>query len=189
LTFTFGNAIVEGEDAWLIPCKHTLFPPALREQIIAVEESLGSELPRDYVNFLRITNGAELYVASLAWKPSWSSQENYVEYLIYSTEQLVALNRNLLQDFRAMLGNDPDFRSVQKLNYIAFCDAHDGNYLAILLEGARRGNIFFLDKEYMFRPYSEIDANLYYTIAQSFEGWLKLVAETKGTGGPGETRL
>jgi hypothetical protein len=76
----------------------------------------------------------------------------------------------------------PDFRDFHTLNYVAFCDAHDGNYLAILREGPEQGKVFFLDHEYLFRPYSERDADLYYTVAESLEAWLELVVKTKGVG-------
>jgi len=188
LTFTFGNTVIDMEDRWLIPCTHKLFAPASSEQMAAVEEIIGYELPEDFREFLQMTNGAQLYVAPLGWKPSWSQRENFIEYLIYSSEELITLNRTLLQDFRIMLGKDPDFQEIHKLNYLAFCDAHDGNYLAILLEGPFRGMIFYLDKEYLFRPYSEIEADFYYIVTQSFGRWMRLVADTKGTGGFGEQR-
>jgi hypothetical protein len=185
LIFTFGDVLIETEDAWLVPCTHTTYAPALPEDIRAIEQSLGFALPESLHHFLQLTNGAQLYVAPLAWKPSWSTKGDYIHYHIFSTLELVTINQNLLKDFRAMLGNDPDFRDLHTLNYVAFCDAHDGNYLAILREGPEQGKVFFLDHEYLFRPYSERDADLYYTVAESLEAWLELVVKTKGWGGFG----
>ena len=80
---------------------------------------------------------------------------------------------------------DPAYRNIHTLNYVAFCNAHDGNYLAILREGPEQGKVFFLDHEYEFFPYDESTIEAYYTIAESLEAWLELVAKTKGWGGFG----
>jgi hypothetical protein len=185
-----GSAVEETEAAWIVHCHHILKPPAMLEDIVRVETALGYKLPAELVEFLSITNGAWLYRIPGAWAPDWARQEDpeagYTLYHVFSTTELVTVNRNLLSDFRSMLGEDPDFRDLHTLNYIAFCDAHDGNYLAILLEGPEKDKIFFLDHEYLFRPYSELDVDLYYTIAESLEAWLELVVRTKGRGGFGK---
>ena len=85
-----------------------------------------------------------------------------------------------------MLGDDVDFRNVQRLNYLAICDATDNNYQAILLEGLERGTVFFLNHEYFGRPYTERDSDLYYTLASSVEAWFELIVESGGWGGRGE---
>jgi len=185
LIFTFGDVLIETEDAWLVPCTHTTYSPALPEDIRAIEQSLGFALPESLHHFLQLTNGAQLYVAPLAWKPSWSTKGDYIHYHIFSTLELVKINREMLETFRHFARLDPSYRNIHTLNYVAFCDAHDGNYLAILREGPEQGKVFFLDHEYEFFPYDESTIEAYYTIAESLEAWLELVAKTKGWGGFG----
>jgi hypothetical protein len=185
LIFTFGDVLIETEDAWLVPCTHTTYAPALPEDIRAIEQSLGFALPESLHHFLQLTNGAQLYVAPLAWKPSWSTKGDYIHYHIFSTLELVKINREMLETFRHFARLDPSYRNIHTLNYVAFCDAHDGNYLAILREGPEQGKVFFLDHEYEFFPYDESTIEAYYTIAESLEAWLELVAKTKGWGGFG----
>jgi hypothetical protein len=177
------DAVQEDEETWRIPCRHRVFPGASEEALAQAEQAMGFPLPEALKELLQITNGLELYVSPAA---GYYSPTFHIEYRIFSTTELVTINQNLLKDFRAMLGDDPDFRDVHALNYVAFCDAHDGNYLAILLEGPERSKVFFLDHEYLFRPYSEQDADLYYTVAPSLDAWLELVAKTEGWGGFGE---
>lgn len=186
LIFTFGEALVEAEEAWLVPCSHHVYSPASQEDIVLAERALGFFLPENLGQFLQLTNGAQLYAARLAWKPEWVPGNEHIEYHIFSTAELVTVNQNLLSWFRSMLGDDPDFRDHHALNYIAFCDGHDGNYLAILLEGPEKGKVFFLNHEYLFRPYSELDTDLYFTVAKSFGDWLELLVRTKGRGGFGK---
>jgi hypothetical protein len=182
---SFGQIAGETEEEWLIPCWHILNPPATRVEIEMAQEQLGYKLPDELHQFLQIANGARLYCLTPLWLLDTFPNAQYQRYHIFSTLEVVTINQNLLKDFRAMLGNDPDFRDLHTLNYVAFCDAHDGNYLAILREGPEQGKVFFLDHEYLFRPYSERDADLYYTIAESLEAWLELVVKTKGWGGFG----
>jgi len=185
LIFTFGDVLIETEDAWLVPCTHTTYSPALPEDIRAIEQSLGFALPESLHHFLQLTNGAQLYVAPLAWKPSWSTKGDYIHYHIFSTLELVKINREMLETFRHFARLDPTYRDMHTLNYVAFCDAHDGNYLAILREGPEQGKVFFLDHEYEFFPYDESTLEAYYTVAESLEAWLELVVRTNGWGGFG----
>jgi len=185
LIFTFGDVLIETEDAWLVPCTHTTYAPALPEDIRAIEQSLGFALPESLHHFLQLTNGAQLYVAPLAWKPSWSTKGDYIHYHIFSTLELVKINREMLETFRHFARLDPAYRNIHTLNYVAFCDAHDGNYLAILREGPEQGKVFFLDHEYEFFPHDESTIEAYYTVAESLEAWLELVVKTKGWGGFG----
>jgi hypothetical protein len=46
-----------------------------------------------------------------------------------------------------------------KSNYIAFYDAKDGNYQAILLEGPECGKVFMLHHEHYYCPHGEKPAS------------------------------
>ncbi len=182
---SFGQSVGEAEREWLIPCWHFLNSPATTAEIDEAQKRLGYELPKAIYHFLQITNGAKLYCLTPLWLLDTFPDAEYQRYHIFNLSELVTVNQNLLSWFRLMLGDDPDFCDFHTLNYIAFCDAHDGNYLAILLEGLSRGKVFFLDHEYLFRPYSELDIDVYYTVAESFDAWLELLIKTKGWGGFG----
>ena len=185
ITRVVGEILSETANTWFVPCTHSPSPQATTEQIHSVEQALGFVLPQDLHHLWLQMDGGKFYIVPRMWLRDTFPEARHVRYHIFSTLELVTINQNLLKDFRAMLGNDPDFRDLHTLNYVAFCDAHDGNYLAILREGPEQGKVFFLDHEYLFRPYSERDADLYYTVAESLKAWLELVAKTKGWGGFG----
>lgn len=176
----FGISAINGDSVyWFIPYRHQIFSGANDDDITQTEQSLKITLPLELKELLQISDGIWLYMLNL----SWFTHGPYIKYRIFSSSELARVNHELLDNFRQMLGEDPDFREISMLNYIAFCDAHDGNYLAIILDGMKQGYIFFLDHEYLFRPYSERDADLYYTVAPSLEEWLRILAHTYGWGG------
>lgn len=65
------------------------------------------------------------------------------------------------------------------LDYIAFCDVNDGNFVAIVTQGEQLGKVFFLDHEYAYYPFREQKEG-YPIVAETFESWLSLVRDTKG---------
>ena len=182
---SFGQIAGETEEEWLIPCWHILNPPATRVEIEMAQEQLGYKLPEELHQFLQIANGARLYCLTPLWLLDTFPNAQYQRYHIFSTLELVKINREMLETFRHFARLDPAYRNIHTLNYVAFCDAHDGNYLAILREGPEQGKVFFLDHEYEFFPHDESTIEAYYTVAESLEAWLELVAKTKGWGGFG----
>jgi len=170
------SVVREMAEGWWVECRHRLRTPASEGAIQAAEAALGHHLPEALQDLLKITDGARLYEIPGAWVPDWVREQDpeasLVLYHLFSTSELVAVNRKLFCLFRDVLGDDPDFRHVEQLNYVAFCDAHDGNYLAILLEGPEAGKVFLLHHEYWYRPYGEREVDLYYTVAKSLEEWL-----------------
>lgn len=173
---TFGNLLEDHGETWRVKCSHRCSPPVSEAAVRQAEEKLGFALPAQLHTFLRATNGAELFVF-----PGFDTP--FVLYKILGTEELIAQQRKALEVFHYVLGTDTEFKDVQLLNYVAFCDVNDGNYLGIVLEGPERGKVFFLDREGCFRPYSERDAEMYYTLADSLENWLVLVRDTGGCDG------
>jgi len=182
---SFGQIAGETEEEWLIPCWHILNPPATCVEIEMAQEQLGYKLPEELHQFLQIANGARLYCLTPLWLLDTFPNAQYQRYHIFSTLELVKINREMLETFRHFARLDPAYRNIHTLNYVAFCDAHDGNYLAILREGPEQGKVFFLDHEYEFFPHDESTIEAYYTVAESLEAWLELVAKTKGWGGFG----
>jgi len=182
---SFGQIAGETEEEWLIPCWHILNPPATRVEIEMAQEQLGYKLPEELHQFLQIANGARLYCLTPLWLLDTFPNAQYQRYHIFSTLELVKINREMLETFRHFARLDPAYRNIHTLNYVAFCDAHDENYLAILREGPEQGKVFFLDHEYEFFPHDESTIEAYYTVAESLEAWLELVAKTKGWGGFG----
>jgi hypothetical protein len=180
-----GKIDAETEHEWLIPCWHILNPPAALAEINEAQTKLGYKFPEELVHFLQLADGARLYCLS---RPRWINtfpSALYQRYRIFSATELVELNQDLLNRFRHTYENDPAFRG-KSLNYVAFCDAHNDNYLAILLRGRGKGKVFFLDHEYLYLPYGRLSADSYYTIANSLKEWLELVVTTRGWAGFGE---
>lgn len=170
----------ETSDSWLVPCVQLAYPSATDEEISHTEGKLNLKLPIDLRRFLSLSNGGKFYQIPLVWLQDTFPGAQHVRYHIFSTSEIVEINACLFHQFRQILGDDPDFRDYYRLNYVAFCDAHNGNYLAILLDEPERGKVFFLHHGYFYRPYSELDADLYYYVAGSLERWLEIVLETGG---------
>jgi len=160
-------------------CTHRLYQATSAPELANLEKSLETQLPFHLKQLLQTTNGAEFFIT-----PNWGfPDERVVRYHVFNTEEILRTNRELLKQFRSMLGDDPDFQDVHSLNYVAFCDAHDDNYLAILLDKQMYGSVFFLNNEYLYRPYTEQDSDLYYTVAGSLEEWFGRLLLSSGWDG------
>jgi len=181
----FGQLLEDHGQTWRVKCSHRRNPGASDPAIRETEAALGFALPQELCSFLRIANGAELFIVHRLGLESVLPGTLHVRYRVFGTDELVARNKHLLECFRSALGNDPGFRDVKRLNYVAFCDVTEGNHLAILLEGHGAGRVFHLDRELCARPYKERDADMYYTLAESLEGWFTLLRDTGGWAGRG----
>lgn len=170
----------ESADGWLVRCYHELNAPATLREIKEAEEGLGFILPEEYVQFLRISNGANLFVA-----PKANASEKHVRYHLFNTIELLRVYRLCCRVFRDNFGDDPEYSNVADLNYLPFCDATDDNYQGIVLGGTDQGKVFLLHYELLCRPYDNADSEYYYTIADSFEDWLRLIRQSRGWGGRG----
>ena len=185
--FVAGDVIPETEQCWLVPCGHITNAPATSEQVAGMEKEIGLKVPEQLGQFLLLSNGAKLFCLHSVRDGVPLPNPSRMRYPLFSASEIVELNKELWNSFQGMLGDDPDFRHITKLNYIAFCDAHDGNYLAILVDEPYVGQIFFLDHELLFRPFSEheFDREFYPIIAPSFTAWLELLVDTNGWNGFG----
>ena len=185
--FVTGDVIPEARESWLVPCRHVANPPATQERLVWMGQELGTRVPEELGQFLRLADGAKLFCVHSIRDGAPVPTPSRMRYPILSTSEIVELNKELWDSFRGMLGADPDFCHVTALNYVAFCDAHDGNYLAIIVDEPRVGQVFYLDHELLFRPFSEhaFDREFYHVVAPSFAAWLELLADTNGWNGFG----
>jgi hypothetical protein len=170
-------------DVWKLKCYHEVQAPATKNNIDRCEAALNKKLPDELTELLRITNGVKLFIAPRKGQDHWSPGTRHVRYDIFGTDELVTIHQRLLGMFLDSPSVDPNISDV---NYIAFCDADDGNYIATLHEQDDSGKIVFINKEYYYCPYSEEVSDLDYTLAESLEKWLELLLTTGGWGGRGE---
>jgi hypothetical protein len=185
--FVAGDVIPGTEQCWLVPCGHIINAPATAEQVAGMEKEIGLKVPEQLSQFLLLSNGAKLFCVYSVWDGIPLPNPSLMRYPVFNTSEIAELSKELWDNFQGALGDDPDFRHFTRLNYIAFCDAHDGNYLAILVEEPYVGQIFFLNHELLFRPFSEheFDREFSPIIAPSFTAWLELLADTNGWNGFG----
>lgn len=179
----FLDVLAETSEYWLIPCTHLLNAPATDAQIATLAFTLGQDLPVQLRDFLKLADGAALF--RLHYR---SGQFDYwiTRYKVLGCSELLQVNREILEIFHSYAEFDDTYRDVEKLNYLAFCDIGDGNYLAIILEGANTGHVFFLDHEYGFYPFApELARNAYVHVADSLDEWLGQLARTGGEDGTG----
>ena len=169
----------ETVDSWFVECSHSCSPPAKYEEIRQVEDSLGQEIPNSLKSLLLYSNGASLFSVPYFWL---DSKEKYIHLRLFSSEEIITTQYKIYSHYRQMLGNDPDFQKSTKLNYITFCDAHDGNYLAMCIFPPDQGNIFVLDHELFYRPYTY---NEYELVVPTLEIWLEQVSQSYGFDGLG----
>ena len=188
----FANSFWQTSTAWMVECTHLLNPPAAENDIANVAKSLEISVPNELRQFWQISDGAELFVTmcmgdEAAIRESMSpGASRIVRYKLYGTSDIIRLNRDLFTNFRECLGNDPDYKDALKSNYIAFCDAMDGNYQSILLDEPGLGKVFMLHHEHTYCPHDEKHCILNDTLAQSLAGWFRLLIDTGGFGGRGE---
>jgi len=191
----FAESFWETETAFVVECTHNLRPSATAADIDNVAKSLDIVVPEQLRQFWEICDGAELFVAKCKGEET-RYRDAVVCYDIRGTSDtgpkrwtgdrnVIDLTRYLFKNFRECLGDDPGFKDMLKSNYIAFCDAYDGNNQAILLDGPEYGKVFMLHHEHTYCPHDEKDCILNDTLAPSFESWLRLLAETRGYGGRG----
>jgi hypothetical protein len=183
--FVFGEQVEEGGRSWLIPCTHVTSEPADEQDIDYAEQELGFAVPDQYKRFLRITNGAKLFCAEQKWLLADFPGSMHIRYNLFGCRELVAMNQQLLKTFRASYKDDPEYSETNGLNYVAFCDAADGNYQAMLLDQQVSKEVFFLFHELLYRPYSTLDSEFCYSISPSLESWFRLLLETGGWAGRG----
>jgi hypothetical protein len=181
----FADEFGETAVAWLLRCYHEKNAPVSDEKIRGVEKALNIEVPHGYQEFLRMCDGAKLFIVSRKGKHELFPDSRHIRYHLFGVRELVEMNRKLFDEFRTFLGTDPAYKDMLKSNYLAFCDVADGNFLSILLEGKDQGKVFLMNHEYYYCPYSVEVSDLNYTLAPSFEDWLKLVVQTGGWGGRG----
>lgn len=184
--FVFDEIAGQTDDAYLVPCSHSLNPSALAQDIQQAEDELEFRIPSDYKDFLHITNGAKLFCAPRKWLQDHLPQAMHVRFHLFSCKELVQINKNLLKTFRAAYARDPEYRDCLRLNYLAFCYAEDGNYQSLLLDDFRDSQVFLLFHEFSYRPYDVRDADLNYKIADSLQSWLELIRDSGGWEGRGE---
>jgi hypothetical protein len=138
----------------------------------------------DFRQFLAITDGANLFAAPGPSFPDPSIKNPYVRFALFGCEDLVRMNAILLWQFREVYSVEAEFEAVTQLNYLAFCDAGDADFQA-LLRDANDHRVFLLFHEFTYRPYSLRDTTWYYDIAPSLESWFELILRTGGWGGRG----
>lgn len=103
-----------------------------------------------------------------------------------SCSELLQVNRELLRIFLSNAGTDLKYQNMKRLNYLAFCDVGDGNYLAVNLSQPVTGNVFFLDHDYAYFPYGAgFTMEAYSHVANSLEEWLEQLVRTNGAEGMG----
>jgi hypothetical protein len=184
----FANGFRQTDTTWEVACMHLLSPPASEGDIANVAESLEISVPSDLREFWQISNGAELFVAmcrgeEACIRDSMSpGSSRIVRYKLSGTSDIIRLNRDLFRIFKECY---PDCKDM-KLNYIAFCEAMDGNYQSMLLEQPGLGKVFMLHHEHIYCPHDEKHCILNDTLAESLEAWFRLLIDTGGFGGRGE---
>lgn len=183
----FEGAQQKTDDGWLIPCFHYRQPPATSEQIRAAEEQLGTALPAELAEFLRLHDGAWLFAYHRPGVERRWPERPVIRYRLFGTSDLVRKNTELLTNFRECVGDEPEYRDHQRLNYVPFGDALNGDYYAIGLEGERTDRVFLVHHEMYYAPYVGDETEfLYYPIANSLTSWFQLILDTDGWGGRGE---
>lgn len=179
----FGE-VASSATSWLIPCTHRFFEPCQPQQLIPFLAWLDHEIPAEFENFYRYSNGAELF--KVIYKSKVLGNYSHVQYEICDSSSLVQINQKIYGSFRSQIHPSSKYWEISKLNYFAFCKVGDSDYLAVSLGKADEGSIFFLDHEYSFLPYGEESTrDAYNNIARSFEELIEILISTLGEGGSG----
>jgi hypothetical protein len=169
---------------WAVSCTHAFFPSASKTQIDALDRYFKYNLSKELQLLLSITNGAELFRVN--YKGQTLGGYWVARYKLLNSSELIAVNAQLLDTFQSYSESDLEFIPADGLNYIAFCDIGDGNFLAINIEEKANGHIFLLDHDYAYYPYGiEFTQDAYIHIADSLDDWLERLVDTGGWDGMG----
>jgi hypothetical protein len=181
---TWFDQVTMSDSSWLIPCSHTFFHPSDATELGKLNSWLGSKLPKDVENFYVHSNGAELF--KIKYRSENLGDYWHTRYEVFSIERLLQKNRSIYESFRSQLRPTSKYWDITYLNYFAFCDVGDGDYLAVSLDPKHGGWVFYLDHEYGFLPYgTNITQDAYQPVASSFDKWITILIETSGGGGTG----
>lgn len=181
----FVGDVGESCEYWLIPCSHVVHAPALGDQLVTLASSLGYDIPAQLQHLLGSTDGAELF--KLHHRGGELGDYWIPRYRILSCTEISKINQELFDIFLSYTEDDQRFQDVERLNYIAFCDVGDGDYLGVTLEGCDVGSIFFLDHDYAYFPFEdEFTKDAYVHVANTLDEWLAALARTSGFEGMGD---
>lgn len=175
---------VEIGETYHLLCSHTFYPPASADNVASIERQLSRTLPQQLVELLSVSNGADLFRIHHA--PKRFDDYWIPKYKILGTSELTSVNLQLLDTFHSYIEDDENYSKDVRLDYIAFCDVGDGNFLALLTEGEKNGLVFYLDHDYAYYPYRDIESEGAYShIAGSLEEWIDLLIQSSGRDGMG----
>ena len=174
------NPIMDAETDCLLPCRHQFPSPATEAEIKKLSSlNISADIPDQLIELLRLTNGPNLFQLEYKGlsKPWW-----YTIYNILGTEELVEENKDLLEEtYLSYAEEDIEMQGITQLNYVAFCDIGDGNFLSIALDKPDRGKVFYLDHDYLFYPYGiPFTKDAYIVVADSIEEWLEQLVTKRG---------
>ncbi|HRQ39113.1 MAG TPA: SMI1/KNR4 family protein [Chloroflexota bacterium] len=177
---------VKTADTWLVPCSHILYSPITQRQAAELNHGLNKELPKELQDLLAVTNGADLF--RIKYESPQLGDYWIARYKILNHSELLQVNLELLDTFLSYAELDADYRGESlTLNYLAFCDVGDGNYLAIVTESASQGQIFYLDHDYAYYPFgTHYTRGVYFPVAYSLTEWLEILSLTNGSASIGK---
>jgi hypothetical protein len=167
-----------------LPCHHELQEGASPVELAQLRTDLDIQPPDSLLALLRVSNGARLFC--LTYDVGALGTYTIPRYDVLGTEQLSVVNRSLRETYASYLTDDLDaLIELPHLDYIAFCNIGDGNFLAIVTGGQERGTIFLLDHDYGYFPFSEVTNTPYEIVASGLEEWLSMVLTSHGCLGAG----
>ena len=169
---------------WLIPCSHSVCQPALETQLLELASIFDVGLPRQLRDLLMETDGADLFRLLHRGGPL----DNYwiPRYRLLNCVELIQTHHEHLDTFLSYVEDDDTYLGIKRLNYLAFCDIADGNYLALNMEKGYLGKVFVLDHDYAYFPVGdESTKDAYVPVADSLHEWLDILAQTSGLEGMG----
>lgn len=176
--------VLKGEDAILVPCRHLLFQGASAEQLATLEANLPLKLPDELVLLLSASNGAHLFEIEYDGGPI--GRYTLPRYKILATEEILDTYRGLRKTYTSYLDDfDEGEGAFYILDYLPFCDVGDGDFLALVVQGDRKGSVFLLDHDYGYFPYHMVSDPSYQSVANSIEEWLSMLYTTLGRSGAG----
>lgn len=177
---------VETPIYWELPCSHILNSGAGQDEITSLRRT--TAIPEQIATLLAICNGGDLF--RLHYHPQGQQDSWLGRYRLLTATDLRQVNQQMLKTFRSYAQNDLEVRHIRELNYLAFCDIGDGDFLAVTRAGADSTTVFYLDHEYGFYPFGgRGTGHAYEAVADSIDSWLDLLLQTRGAGGIGNRHI
>jgi hypothetical protein len=179
----YGEEPKNAGDHWLISARSKVYPPATEEEISAVETLFQAQLPADYKDFLRQTNGADVLIHR-------NHDGELCECQLFSTEKIIERADYFLDSAAGIFEEVQTPPQLQYVPIVGFSFG-GGRYLVLPTHPDFLNQILLMWYESTYAPFVYLSAGdpffTNHSLTISFSNWFEKLLKTYGAWGLEET--